>query len=40
MSVIEVKDLTFSYDGETPAVQGVSFSIEKGSYTTLMVSPS
>ena len=36
MSVIEVKDLTFSYDGETPAVQGVSFTVEKGSYTTLI----
>ncbi|SJZ49024.1 energy-coupling factor transporter ATPase [Anaerorhabdus furcosa] len=34
--VIEVKNLSFSYDNENMAVDGVSFSIEKGSYTTIV----
>lgn len=36
MKKIEVKDLTFSYDDQTNAVENVSFSIEKGSYTTII----
>lgn len=36
MSLIEVKDLSFSYDGETHAVSDVSFSVEAGTYTTLI----
>ena len=36
MSVIEVKGLSFSYDGERKAVDDVSFSVEEGSYTTLI----
>lgn len=34
--IIEVKNLSFSYDNENMAVDGVSFSIEKGSYTTIV----
>ena len=30
MKMIEVKDLTFSYDNQRNAVENVSFSIEKG----------
>jgi zinc transport system ATP-binding protein len=30
--VIEVRDLTFSYDGKTFAVEGVSFSVEEGEF--------
>lgn len=33
---IRVEDLTFSYDKETNAVEHVSFSIEEGSYTTII----
>lgn len=36
MKMIEVKDLTFSYDNQRNAVENVSFSIEKGSYTTII----
>ncbi len=36
MNVIEVKNLSFSYDGETNAVDDVSFAVEEGSYTTLI----
>ncbi|MEG0694931.1 MAG: energy-coupling factor transporter ATPase [Erysipelotrichaceae bacterium] len=36
MKTIEVKDLTYSYDGEENAVDHVSFSIEQGSYTTII----
>ncbi len=36
MGMIEVKDLTFSYDGTVNAVEDVSFQIEKGSYTTIV----
>ncbi|MEG0077889.1 MAG: energy-coupling factor transporter ATPase [Anaerorhabdus sp.] len=34
--IIKVKDLGFSYDNQNMAVDGVSFSIEKGSYTTIV----
>ena len=30
MKMIEVKDLTFSYDNNTNAVENVSFSVEEG----------
>ena len=36
MDKIRVEDLTFSYDGERNAVNHVSFSIEDGSYTTII----
>lgn len=36
MSLIELKDVGYSYNGEQKAVEGVSFSIEKGSYTTII----
>lgn len=36
MGIITVQNLDFSYDNETMAVHGVSFSIEKGSYTTIV----
>ena len=36
MKQIEVKNLDFSYDEKTHAVKNVSFSIEKGSYTTII----
>lgn len=36
MKQIEVKNLDFSYDESTHAVKNVSFSIEKGSYTTII----
>ena len=36
MKVIDVKDLDFYYDESTHAVDKVSFSIEKGSYTTII----
>ena len=36
MKQIEVKNLDFSYDENTHAVKSVSFSIEKGSYTTII----
>lgn len=36
MGIIDVKGLSFSYDNETKAVDDVSFSIEKGTYTTLV----
>lgn len=36
MKQLEVKNLSFSYDQETKAVQDVSFSVEKGSYTTII----
>ncbi|MEG0170066.1 energy-coupling factor transporter ATPase [Anaerorhabdus sp.] len=34
--IIKVTDLGFSYDNQNMAVNGVSFSIEKGSYTTIV----
>ncbi len=36
MGIIEVKDLCFSYDENTETIRNVSFSIEKGSYTTIV----
>ena len=36
MKQIEVRNLDFSYDENTHAVKNVSFSIEKGSYTTII----
>jgi len=36
MSEIEVKNLTFSYDDNKETLKDVSFSIEKGSYTTIV----
>ncbi|MFV0380607.1 MAG: energy-coupling factor transporter ATPase [Anaerorhabdus sp.] len=34
--IIEIKNLSFEYDENTPAVKDVSFCIEKGSYTTII----
>lgn len=36
MEKISVKDLCFAYDPKTPVIQSVSFSIEAGSYTTII----
>ncbi|MCR5229584.1 MAG: energy-coupling factor transporter ATPase [Solobacterium sp.] len=36
MGIIEVKNLSFSYDEEDNAVDDVSFSVEEGSYTTII----
>lgn len=36
MGLIDVKNLNFSYDNQTMAIDGVTFSIEKGSYTTIV----
>ena len=36
MSLIEVKDLSYSYNESKKAVDNVSFNIEKGSYTTII----
>lgn len=36
MNYIKVNDLFFSYDGEYDVVNGISFSVEKGSYTTII----
>lgn len=36
MEKIRVEDLSFSYDSERNAVEGVSFHIEEGSYTTII----
>ncbi|MBR2802199.1 MAG: energy-coupling factor transporter ATPase [Erysipelotrichaceae bacterium] len=36
MKAIETKDLVFSYDQENDVLKGVTFSVEKGSYTTLI----
>lgn len=36
MNPIEVKDLSFSYDQHLDVVKDVSFSVERGSYTTLI----
>ena len=36
MSLIEVKDVTYAYSEDKPAINGVSFNIEEGSYTTII----
>lgn len=36
MGLIDIKNLSFSYDNQTMAVNDVSFSIAKGSYTTIV----
>ena len=38
MAQIEVRDLVFTYDeeGSEKTIKGVSFDIEKGSYTTII----
>ena len=36
MSLIEIKDVYYSYDDKTNAVDGVSFNIEAGTYTTII----
>ncbi|MBR5754953.1 MAG: energy-coupling factor transporter ATPase [Erysipelotrichaceae bacterium] len=36
MSLIEIKDVSYSYNMENKAVDGVSFDIEAGSYTTVI----
>lgn len=36
MPAIEVKDLVFSYDGEHDTIRKISFSVEEGSYTTIV----
>lgn len=36
MEMIKVKDLSFSYDENTPAVKDVSFTIQEGSYTAIV----
>lgn len=36
MSVIEVKDISFSYDENVDVIKHVSFNIEKGSYVTIV----
>lgn len=36
MKAIEVENLTFSYDGDHPALNGVSFSLEEGSLLSII----
>lgn len=36
MNAVEVSHLSFSYDGQTDVIKDVSFSIPKGSYTTII----
>ena len=36
MSLVEVKNLTYSYDGEKMAVDDVSFCVKKGDYVTVI----
>ena len=36
MGIIDVKDLVFSYDEKEETIRNVSFSIEKGTYTTII----
>ena len=36
MSLIELKDVYFSYNDDTKAIDGISFNIEQGSYTTII----
>ncbi len=36
MAILEVKDLNFSYNEEGKTIENVSFSVEEGSYTTIV----
>ena len=36
MSLIEIKDVSYSYNENKKAIEGVSLNIEKGSYTTII----
>ncbi|MCH3909244.1 MAG: energy-coupling factor transporter ATPase [Bacilli bacterium] len=36
MNIIEVTNLSYSYDGKNPALSGVSFSVTEGSYVALI----
>ena len=36
MSILEVKNITYSYDDKHNAVDGVSFKVDKGAYVTLI----
>ena len=36
MKVVEVENLSFSYDGDSPALRNVSFSVEEGSYVAII----
>lgn len=36
MKIVEAQDISYSYDGKTDALSGVSFSIESGSYVALI----
>ncbi len=36
MAIIEVKNVCYSYDGETNACDNVSFSVQQGTYTTII----
>lgn len=36
MAILEVKDLNFSYEEESKTIDNVSFSVEEGSYTTIV----
>ena len=36
MSKLEIKNLSFSYDNEHPAIDGVSFAVEKGSFVAIL----
>ena len=36
MAILEVKDLNFSYEEEGKTIENVSFSVEEGSYTTIV----
>lgn len=36
MSVLELKNVSFSYDKKTPVLKGVSLSVEKGEYVVIM----
>ena len=36
MAILEVKDLNFSYEEEGKTINNVSFSVEEGSYTTIV----
>ena len=36
MSKLEIKNLSFSYDNEHPAIDDVSFAVEKGSFVAIL----